>query len=169
MPDARYNIVVIGGGIVGLSVAMEFTRRLPRLRLLVVEKEDCIARHQSGHNSGVIHSGVYYKPGSIKARTCVEGAAAMVEFCRQHNIAHKICGKVIVATTPDETLRLKELAQRGRANGITGLKLLGLEELHKLEPHSASLCALLVPTTGITDYVVVCEKYAELVIAQAGL
>ena len=169
MPGARYDVVVIGGGIVGLSVAMEFTRRLPRLRLLVAEKEDRVARHQSGHNSGVIHSGVYCQPGSLKARTCVEGAAAMVEFCRQHNIANKICGKVIVATTPDETLRLRELAQRGQANGITGLKLLGPEELHELEPHSAGLCALLVPTTGITDYVVVCEKYAELVIAQGGV
>ena len=93
MPDARYDVVVIGGGIVGLSVAMEFTRRFPRLHLLVAEKEDRVARHQSGHNSGVIHSGVYYKPGSLKARTCVEGAAAMVEFCRQHNIAHRSAAK----------------------------------------------------------------------------
>jgi len=147
---------------------MEFTRRLPRLRLLVVEKEDCIARHQSGHNSGVIHSGVYYKPGSIKARTCVEGAAAMVEFCRQHNIPHKICGKVIVATTPDETPRLEELLQRGQANGIAAVKLLGPEELRELEPHSVGVRALLVPTTGITDYLAVCAKFAELVVAQGG-
>src|SRR5438445_13369049 len=133
----RYDIVVIGGGVVGLSVAREATRQFPRMRVVVLEKEAKVGSHQSGHNSGVIHSGIYYKPGSLKARTCVEGAAAMVEFCRQYNIAHKICGKVIVATTPDETLRLKQLAQRGRANGITGLKLLGLEELHELEPHSA--------------------------------
>jgi len=98
MSDARYDVVVIGGGIVGLSVAMEITRRFPRLRLLLVEKEDRVARHQSGHNSGVIHSGVYYKPGSHKARMCVEGAAAMVDFCRRNSIPHQICGKVIVAT-----------------------------------------------------------------------
>jgi len=101
MPDARYDIVVIGGGIVGLSVAMETTRRFPKLRLLLAEKEDRVARHQSGHNSGVIHSGIYYKPGSLKAKTCVEGSAAMVEFCRQHSIPHQICGKVIVATSEE--------------------------------------------------------------------
>src|SRR6202020_3152048 len=98
MTESRYNVVVIGGGVVGLGVALEITRRFPRLRLLVVEKEDGVARHQSGHNSGVIHSGIYYKPGSLKARLCVTGAAAMVEFCRAHGVAHNVCGKVIVAT-----------------------------------------------------------------------
>ena len=169
MPDARYDVVVIGGGIVGLSVAMELTRRFPRLRLLIAEKEDRVARHQSGHNSGVIHSGVYYKPGSLKARTCVEGAAAMVDFCARHNIPHNVCGKVIVATTDDELPRLQELLQRGQSNGIDGLKLLGRDELHELEPHCAGIRALHVPTTGITDYVAVCEKYAELVSLQGGV
>src|SRR5271154_196384 len=101
MPES-FDIVVIGGGIVGLSTAMHITALMPRLRLLLVEKEEAVARHQSGHNSGVIHSGVYYKPGSLKAKFCVEGAAAMVEFCREHNLPHEICGKVIVATSEAE-------------------------------------------------------------------
>jgi L-2-hydroxyglutarate oxidase len=168
MPDQCYDIVVIGGGIVGLSVAMETTRRFPDLHLLLVEKEDALARHQSGHNSGVIHSGVYYKPGSVKARTCVEGAAAMVEFCRQHSIPHEICGKVIVATSEEEIPRLEELWRRGQANGISGLRLLNRQELLEIEPHCDGIRALHVPCTGITDYVAVSTKYAELITKQGG-
>jgi len=168
MTDSRYNVIIIGGGVVGLAVALEITRRFPRLRLLVLEKEDAVARHQSGHNSGVIHSGVYYKPGSLKARLCVAGAAAMVEFCREHNIPHKVCGKIIVATSPEELPRLEDLRQRGEANGLTGLRLIGPEELREIEPHASGLQALLVPPTGITDYAVVCEKYAELISTNGG-
>jgi L-2-hydroxyglutarate oxidase len=168
MSDSRYNVVVIGGGVVGLGVALEITRRFPRLRLLLLEKEDRVARHQSGHNSGVIHSGVYYKPGSLKARLCVTGAAAMVEFCREHGIAHDVCGKVIVATHADELPRLEELRKRGEANGLTGLRTIGPEELKDIEPHAAGLKALVVPATGITDYAAVCEKYAELISAGGG-
>jgi len=163
MADSRYNIIVIGGGAVGLGVALEITRRFPRQRLLVLEKEDRVARHQSGHNSGVIHSGVYYKPGSLKARLCVAGAAAMVEFCREHGIPHQVCGKVIVATKEEEIPRLEELRQRGEANGLTGLRMVGAEELREIEPHAAGLKALLVPSTGVTDYALVCAKYAELI------
>jgi L-2-hydroxyglutarate oxidase len=168
MTDSRYNVIIIGGGVVGLAVALEITRRFPRLRLLLLEKEDRVARHQSGHNSGVIHSGVYYKPGSLKARLCVTGAAAMVEFCREHGIPYKVCGKVIVATRPDELPRLADLRQRGEANGLIGLRLIRPEELRELEPHASGLQALVVPSTGITDYAVVCEKYAELISANGG-
>jgi L-2-hydroxyglutarate oxidase LhgO len=163
MTDSRYNVIIIGGGIIGLAVALEITRRFPHLRLLLLEKEDRVAQHQSGHNSGVIHSGVYYKPGSLKARLCVTGAAAMVEFCREHGIAHSVCGKVIVATRADELPRLEDLHQRGEANGLAGLRLIGPEQLRELEPHAVGLRALIVPSTGITDYTVVCEKYAELI------
>ncbi len=166
MTDSRYNVIIIGGGVVGLGVALEITRRFPRLRLLLVEKEERVARHQSGHNSGVIHSGVYYKPGSLKARLCVTGAAAMVEFCREHGIAHNVCGKVIVATHADELPRLEELRKRGEANGLTGLRLIGPEELREIEPNARGLQALVVPSTGVTDYAVVCEKYAELISAR---
>ena len=168
MTDSRYNVIIIGGGVVGLGVALEITRRFPRLRLLVLEKEDRVARHQSGHNSGVIHSGVYYKPGSLKARLCVSGAAAMVEFCREHKLAYEVCGKVIVATQTDELPRLDELRKRGVANGLTGLRLIGPEELREIEPHAAGLKALVVPSTGITNYAAACEKYAELISARGG-
>jgi len=168
MTDSRYNVIIIGGGAVGLGVALEITGRFPRQKLLLVEKEDKVACHQSGHNSGVIHSGVYYKPSSLKARLCVAGAAAMVEFCREHGISHNVCGKVIVATNEDERPRLEELRMRGEANGLTGLRLIGSEELRELEPHATGLQALLVPSTGVTDYALVCEKYAQLIVASGG-
>ncbi len=168
MTDSRYNVIIIGGGVVGLGVGLEITRRFPGKRVLLLEKENRVARHQSGHNSGVIHSGVYYKPGSLKARLCVAGAAAMVEFCREHGIPHKVCGKVIVATAEEEVPRLEGVRKRGEANGLTGLRLIGPEELREIEPNAAGLRALVVPSTGITDYAVVCEKYAELITANGG-
>jgi L-2-hydroxyglutarate oxidase len=168
MTDSRYGVIVIGGGVVGLGVALAMVQRFPRLRVLVLEKEDRVARHQSGHNSGVIHSGVYYKAGSLKARLCVSGAAAMIAFCREHGVPHQVCGKVIVATHPDELARLEELRQRGEANGLTGLRLIGPEELREFEPHARGLQALVVPSTGVTDYALVCQKYAELISAAGG-
>jgi len=168
MTDSRYDVVIIGGGIVGLAVALEITQRLPRLRLLLLEKEDEVGQHQSGHNSGVIHSGVYYKPGSLKARLCVEGARAMIEFCREHSLPHQVCGKVIVATNAEEFPRLEELLRRGEANGLTGLRLIGPDELHEIEPHASGLRALVVPSTGITDYAAVCRKYAAVIRSQGG-
>src|SRR5437764_13404878 len=131
MSTERYDLVIIGGGIVGLSVAMAFTRRFPRLRLVLLEKESGLARHQTGHNSGVIHSGIYYKPGSIKARTCVAGAAAMIAFCQSHDIPHQVCGQVIVANTDEESSRLAALRKRGEAKGIPGLRLITREQLRE--------------------------------------
>ncbi|HEV2400955.1 MAG TPA: L-2-hydroxyglutarate oxidase [Candidatus Sulfotelmatobacter sp.] len=168
MTDSRYDVIIIGGGVVGLGVGLEISRRFPRRRLLLLEKEDRVARHQSGHNSGVIHSGIYYKPGSLKAKLCVSGAAAMVEFCREHAVPHKVCGKVIVATAQEELPRLEDLRKRGEANGLTGVRLIGPEELREIEPNASGLRALVVPSTGITDYAVVCEKYAELIMANGG-
>jgi L-2-hydroxyglutarate oxidase LhgO len=168
MCDSRCDVLIVGGGIVGLAVALEITRRFPRLRLLLLEKEAGVGRHQSGHNSGVIHSGVYYKPGSLKAKLCVEGARAMIAFCGEHGLPHSVCGKIIVATHEEEFPRLEELRRRGEANGLTGLRLIGADELRAFEPHASGLRALVVPSTGITDYAAVCQKYAELIRAQGG-
>jgi L-2-hydroxyglutarate oxidase LhgO len=168
MIDSRHHVAIIGGGIIGLAVGLEISRRFPRVHWLLLEKENRVGRHQSGNNSGVIHSGIYYKPGSLKARLCVSGAKAMIEFCREHGIPHEVCGKVIVATKPDELPRLEELGRRGEANGLAGVRCIGPEELREIEPHASGLCALLVPSTGITDYAAVCDKYAELAAAGGG-
>jgi (S)-2-hydroxyglutarate dehydrogenase len=168
MPDQQFDLVIIGGGVVGLSTALHMLHTFPKLRLLLVEKEDRVARHQSGHNSGVIHSGIYYKPGSLKARLCVAGRDAMVAFCAEHNIPYEICGKLIVAVTEDEVPRMQALYERGNANGITGLKMLSRTEAREIEPNVGGIAWLKVPTTGITDYVTVCQKYAELMVERGG-
>jgi L-2-hydroxyglutarate oxidase LhgO len=157
-----YDIAVIGGGIVGLSFAMQTAENFPQLKVVVLEKEAGLARHQTGHNSGVIHSGVYYKPGSLKARLCVAGAREMLQFCARHGIPHEVCGKLIVATNSEESARLEELLARGVANGLQGLRLLSREAMLEIEPQVGGARALHVPSTGITDYAAVTAKYAEI-------
>ncbi|OFW36132.1 MAG: hydroxyglutarate oxidase [Acidobacteria bacterium RIFCSPLOWO2_12_FULL_60_22] len=168
MATKTFDLVIIGGGIIGLATAMEAARRFPNWRIVVIEKENRVAAHQTGHNSGVIHSGIYYKPGSLKARTCVEGGAAMVAFCREHGIPYQICGKVVVATQEEELPALEELYRRGSANGVPSLAMIGPEPLREIEPHSAGIRALRVPGAGITDYTAVAGKYAEIVAAGGG-
>src|SRR5438034_1122917 len=129
MVERQWDIAVIGGGIIGLAAAMELLARRPGLQLVVLEKESQIAQHQSGHNSGVIHSGIYYNPGSLKARACVAGKDRLIRFCDEHAIPYDLCGKVIVATHPEELSRLEGLYQRGIANGVSGLELIGPERL----------------------------------------
>ncbi|HWR34473.1 MAG TPA: L-2-hydroxyglutarate oxidase [Clostridia bacterium] len=158
-----YDVIIIGAGIVGLGTALELTQRFPGIRLIVLEKEDRLAAHQTGRNSGVIHSGLYYKPGSLKAKMCVHGAAEMIAFCREHGIPHDICGKLIVATSRAELPALDELYRRGLANGVAGLRILSAEQIREVEPHAAGVRGIFVPGTGITDYSMVAAKYAELI------
>lgn len=149
---------MVGAGIVGLAVARELAQRHPRLSVLVLEREDEVGRHQTGHNSGVIHSGVYYPPGSLKARLCVEGAALLYDYCATHGIPHERCGKLIVALTPDELPRLDELERRGRANCVPGLRRLGAAEIAEVEPGCAGVAALHCPSTGIVDFAAVARQ-----------
>jgi L-2-hydroxyglutarate oxidase len=163
-----HDTVVIGGGIVGLATALRLLEIRPRLRLVLLEKEDALARHQSGHNSGVLHSGLYYKPGSEKAKLSVNGLREMVAFSREHGIAHSQCGKIVVATVADELPRLENLWQRGNANGLLGLRKLTPEQIKEIEPHAAGLAAIHVPQEGIVDYPAVCEKLGELIRQRGG-
>ena len=159
--EKTYDIVIVGGGIVGLATAMALSRR-EALSLILVEAEEKLASHQTGHNSGVIHSGLYYKPGSSKARNCVEGREAMYRFCSEHGIAYEACGKIVVATSEEELPALTKLQERGTANGLENIRQLTAEELQEYEPHTAGLAGLHVPQTGIVDYVQVAGKFAEL-------
>jgi L-2-hydroxyglutarate oxidase LhgO len=155
------DVVVVGAGIVGLATARAMLRRWPELRLVIVDKETKLAAHQSGHNSGVIHSGIYYAPGSLKARLCVAGSRALTAYCDEHGIGYERCGKVIVATTEAELPRLDELYRRGQANGVVGLEMIGPERLRELEPHAVGLRALYSPSTGIVDFLDVAKSYAN--------
>lgn len=167
MNAQRYDVVIIGGGIVGLATAIAL-KSGSQSSLIVVEAENRLAQHQTGHNSGVIHSGLYYKPGSLKARNCVVGREAMYRFCQEHGIAHEPCGKVVVATQPRELPALEELERRGHANGLQGVRRLGPEEIREYEPHSSGIAGLLVPETGIVDYKEVAQVYADLLRKEGG-
>src|SRR3989442_1472740 len=133
---SQYDLTIIGGGIIGLATAMKITEAYPRTTLLVLEKELNLAQHQTGHNSGVIHSGLYYRPGSLKARTCVVGRKTLIEFCNDKGIPYELCGKVVVATTDQELPRLEELHRRGVANGLERLEMIGPERLKEIEPYT---------------------------------
>jgi L-2-hydroxyglutarate oxidase LhgO len=163
MSQTKYDVLIVGAGIVGLATAMELVRRRPDLSLVVVDKEDQVAAHQTGNNSGVIHAGLYYKPGSLKAQMAVGGAQEMIDFCEQHAIPYDLCGKVVVAVTPEELPRLAEIYRRGTANGVPGLRRISQEEIKEHEPHSAGIAGLWSPNTGIVDYSVVTQTYAGIV------
>jgi len=160
------DITIIGAGVVGLATALQLRRRDPNLNIVIIEKESGPAAHQSGHNSGVLHAGIYYKPGSLKAELCRTGRLAMVEFCASEDIPHEICGKVIVALDEGDVERLQVLEERARLNGIRATRI-DAQELHEIEPHAAGLAALHVPDTGIVDYRAVCQRYARLICERA--
>jgi L-2-hydroxyglutarate oxidase len=165
--DLSCEVAVVGGGLIGLATAMALAGR-GRLRVAVLEAEDRLATHQSGHNSGVIHSGLYYKPSSLKASLCVEGAQALYRLCEEEGIAHERCGKLVVATLHEELPRLEELERRGRANGLAGLRRLAAGEIREIEPHAAGVAALHVPATGIVDYPAVARAYARRIDSGGG-
>lgn len=155
------DVAIIGGGIVGLATALKILRKNPSLKVLVVEKEDQLAKHQTGNNSGVIHSGLYYRPGSLKARNCIDGYHQLITFCREQDIPFELCGKIVVATEERELPLLKNLYERGQQNGLTGLQMLGPDGLRDYEPHVKGVAGFFVPQTGIVDYKVVAVKYGE--------
>lgn len=162
-----YDVAVIGGGIVGLATAMDLCQR-PGVKVIVLEAEKKLAAHQTGNNSGVIHSGIYYKPGSLKAQNCIEGRNALYAFCQANGVLAENCGKVIVATSKEEIPALNRLFERGQQNGILGLRRLSASELHDFEPYASGVEAIHVPQTGIVDYVGVCDAYARIIQEHGG-
>ncbi len=164
----KYQYTIIGGGIVGLATAYQLLKQKPGLKLAILEKENAVAAHQTGHNSGVIHSGLYYKPGSLKAKNCITGYQMLLDFCNENNVPYDLCGKLVVATHASEIVELDKLYQRGLENGLTQIKEIGQEEANEIEPHLKVVKGLKVPYTGIIDYTVVCEKLASLVQEMGG-
>ncbi len=160
----NYDIIVVGGGIVGLATALKIKTASPFLKVLLLEKENELARHQTGNNSGVIHSGLYYKPGSLKAKNCIHGYHLLIDFCKENNVPFELCGKIVVATDEKELPLLENLFVRGQQNGLQNLKKLTREELNEYEPHVTGMQGIFVPQTGIVDYKKVSEKYGELLI-----
>jgi len=159
----NYDAIIVGGGAVGLATAFRLLEARPQLKILLLEKESKLAAHQTGNNSGVLHSGLYYRPGSEKAKLSVSGLREMVAFCCEHGVAYEQCGKVVVATAEDELPRLENLWERGNANGLLGLRKLNPAQTKEIEPHAAGIAAIHVPQEGIVDYPGVCEKLGELI------
>ena len=168
MVDKNYDLVVIGGGIIGLATAMRVTEEFPDIKVAVLEKESEVAQHQTGHNSGVIHAGIYYAPGSQKANFCSTGGLLLREYCDKHNIKYDMCGKLIVAVNDDEVPSLMNLYERGTANGALGLKIIEKEEIQDYEPHSTGVKAIFSPNTGIIDYTEVSKSYATQMMEAGG-
>ena len=162
------DIAIVGGGIVGLATAYYLTQKFEDKKIVVLEKESELAFHQTGNNSGVIHSGLYYKPGSLKAKNCIEGYNMLIDFCNENKIPYDLCGKLVVATDKSELGRLRDLYDRGRENGLEGLELLDKEQIKEIEPHLACIQGIRVPQTGIIDYKVVCNKLAEKIELSGG-
>src|SRR5688572_32775602 len=163
----QHDAAIVGGGIVGLATAWQLVQRYPRLRVLVLEKEAEVGEHQTGHNSGVLHSGIYYKPGSLRAINCRAGKRAMEDFCREHGVPYEICGKVIVAVNDAELPQLDRIFERGQQNGVQ-CEIIERERLKELEPHAAGIKAIHVPEAGIVNFRQVSRKLAELVQARGG-
>ncbi len=161
--DNHYDIIIVGGGIVGLASAYKINLKYPDKKVLVLEKENEVAAHQTGHNSGVIHSGIYYKPGSYKAKNCVDGRRELVAFAKEHKISHDICGKVIVATKETELAHMHKVFNNGVQNGVEGIELINSEKIKEIEPYCVGIEGIWVPCTGIIDYAEVARKYAELI------
>ncbi|MES2654113.1 MAG: L-2-hydroxyglutarate oxidase [Bacteroidota bacterium] len=161
----KYDFIIIGGGIVGLATAYQLLQKNKQLHIAVLEKESAVAAHQTGHNSGVIHSGLYYKPGSLKAQNCLQGYQMMIDFCTTHDIPFELCGKLVVATNKDEIVELDKLYNRGLENGLIKNTIIEQERIKEFEPNLNGVKAIHVPYTGIIDYTVVCEKLAALIVA----
>ena len=160
-----FDIAIIGGGIVGAATFYKMQTKFPNLKIVLIEKEEGLANHQTGHNSGVIHSGLYYKPGSLKAKNCIEGRHELVAFAKEHGIDHDVCGKVVVAVDESELPHMEKIYNIGLENKIEGLKKLTGEEVKEHEPHVEAIAGLLVPCTGIIDFVGATNKMAELALA----
>ena len=163
------DVIVIGGGIVGLATALKITKKKPGIKLLLLEKEEELSAHQTGNNSGVIHSGIYYKPGSLKALNCRNGYQQLLGFCDEEHIKYDLCGKVIVATKENQLDALNTLIERGNQNGLVGIKKISKEELNEIEPHVLGIGGIKVPETGIIDYKEVSLKYADKIRKSGGL
>jgi (S)-2-hydroxyglutarate dehydrogenase len=166
MSTNKYDIIVVGGGIVGLATAYKLSLKVPHKTILVLEKEKEVAGHQTGHNSGVIHSGIYYKPGSYKARNCVSGRRELIQFVKDHNIPHDICGKIIVATHESELAHMNKVFNNGVANDVEGIEMIDAKKIKEIEPYCEGIAGIWVPCTGIIDYTDVSKKYVELIHAK---